>query len=82
MSFMLHLSLLLRNIASTDGTVCETAKTFMVPGIIRGLPVQMQAANHSSVNFAAPDFVRHPAYAQALESQLTAELKVNGFATS
>lgn len=38
-----------------------------------------QAANHSSVNFAEPDFARHPAYAQALGSQLTAELQVDVF---
>jgi hypothetical protein len=31
------------------------------------------------VNFAAPNLARHPAYAQALESQLTAELQVMAF---
>lgn len=38
--------------------------------------VLLQAANHSSVNFAAPNFGRYPAYAQALACQLAAELQV------
>lgn len=38
-------------------------------------PVYGEAANHSSVNFAAPDLDRHPAYAQALACQVVAELQ-------
>lgn len=41
------------------------------------LPLWGESPNHSSVNFAAPDLARHPLYARALDSMLTAELEVS-----
>jgi Cupin-like domain len=55
---------------------CIRTSKFLALLVKHDVVVASQAANHSSVNFAAPDLARHPAYAQALEHQLTAELQV------
>lgn len=43
------------------------------------LPLHGESANHSGVNFAAPDLAAHSLYAHAQAAQLTAELQVRRF---
>ena len=40
------------------------------------MPLYGESPNHSAVDVAAPDSRRHPLYAQALEHELVADVRV------